>query len=128
MSWLILDYDHRAAILRAPLDRDAELRLDSTGFGTYFGDPENTNDRENHFWYFVNAGYELGTGEQTTNAAQIFAWLHEDPNTPWPIGASRGGGSVVEDLRLSLLGIELGKRLRTGEMNPNAVGDWLDLL
>jgi len=124
MSFLLLGYDHWEGGIFPPMDRQAGLPLDSTGFGDYFRDPDIGNNQVNHFWFFVHVGYQLGKGPTSEKVLQQLALAHEDPSLPL-IGATRGGGSI-QDLRLSYFGTFLGMRLRAGEIAPDQVGTYLN--
>jgi RHS repeat-associated protein len=87
MSMLILGYEHTAGAILPMFDRDAGLPFNSTGFGSYYGDPSISNNQVNHFWFFLHAGYQFGASGDTVfedgmDTVSLLAAIHEMENIP----------------------------------------------
>jgi hypothetical protein len=121
MAQLILDYDWYSGVVLPPLHRDPELIFNSTGFSQQYADPYSLdNNQVNHFWFFVNAAYQLGP--ENRDLVQFLALAHE---TNFPLIGGSAGGASDQDRRLSLLGIEIGLLIWSGEIQPDRIGDWM---
>ena len=102
------------------MSRGAGLKFNSRGFNETYADPSIENNQVNHFWFFVNAAYQLGPG--ATGTVDLFAVLHE---TDLPVIGGAAGGASIQDYHLSLLGIELGTSIYSGSIIPGEVADWI---
>ncbi len=128
MSLLILGFEHVAGGVLPVVDRQAGLPFNSTGFGSFYGDPSITNNQVNHFWFFVHAGYQFGATEEgiREGGMDMLYWLAELHEMDVPFVGAAGGGGSIQDYRLSLLGINVGIALRLGILQPDQLGNWLD--
>jgi hypothetical protein len=71
MALSILGSEGLESTVLPVMSRGAGLTFNSRGFNETYADPSIENNQVNHFWFFVNAVYQLGPG--ATGTVDLFA-------------------------------------------------------